>query len=205
MKVIIPNLLLIGGLSVLMSVFRPLVSGNSAYIYMNWNLFLGLIPLLFAWLYYQQKSSKVLMVLYFLLWLFFLPNAPYMVTDLIHIDTIGPSHMSWYDGLMLFGYAWVGILVWLHTVSMVYQRLPYRSFIPLVSLFTAFGMYLGRYIRFNTWDIAIYLKDVLNTAGNILIRPLDHEPFLMFTTIFWIFLMCIYLGYSRLHSINQDR
>jgi len=169
---------------------------------MNWNLFLGIVPLFFAWLYQRNIGGKFTRILWFTAWILFLPNAPYMITDFIHIADIGPRSIHWYDGLMLFGYAWSGILVWIHTTAMMYTKFSSKLFVPIVALFTAIGLYLGRYIRFNSWDMILKPVDILNQISDTFTQPLDHEPFLLFTTVFWVFLMLIYVGHTNLHGIS---
>ena len=205
MRNLIPSLALIAMLSVGMSLARPYLSNTDSYIYMNWNLFLGLLSLLFAWLFFKKTGGKIFSLVWFILWLGFLPNAPYILTDFIHIADVGPKEILWYDGLMLFGYALVGILSWLHSVNMVYQSISSKIFIPAVSLLSAFGIYLGRYVRFNTWDVFTKPGEILTTVFDTLRYPLEHEPLLMFTTVFWVFLMLIYLGYSNLHKLPKQK
>lgn len=186
---------------VLMSVARLQIANTGAYLWMNWNLFLAFLPLLFASQYRNKHTSRLVKGLWFILWLGFLPNAPYMITDFIHLADVGPHSLLWYDAFMIFGFAWVGMLSWLISVKWMYKELNYKSFIPIVSLLTAFGVYLGRYIRFNTWDLITKPLEVINRIGDQLISPLDYDPFLLFTLIVWIFLMISYLGYRMLsHS-----
>lgn len=177
----------------------PLVDTQS-YVYMNWNLFLGLLPLLFAWLL-KKSNKRFFVILFGLLWLGFLPNAPYMVTDFIHMADVGPRATLWYDGLMLFGFAGIGMLSWLVSTYWVYRRFAFASFIPIITLATAFGMYLGRYIRFNTWDAITQPEEILSVVWDTLIHPLSHEPFLLFTTVFWVFLLVSYFGFAQFMAL----
>lgn len=197
MRVLFPSLSVIAIVPVSMSLLRPFLSGTNAYIWMNWNLFLGVLPLLFAWLYVKRVGTHLMFQWVWLLaWLFFLPNAPYMITDFIHMADVGPKDILWYDALMLFSYAFVGMLSWLSSTYAIYQNIKYKSFIPVISLLTAFGVYLGRYIRFNTWDILTKPGDILSTVFDTIINPLAYDPLLLFVSVFWVFLMAIYLGYA---------
>jgi uncharacterized membrane protein len=196
-RLLVPGISLLAIVPILMSLARPFLADTGAYIWMNWNLFLGLVPLVFAW-WYQQYANKntLLKYLLFFAWLFFLPNAPYMITDFIHIADVGPKSLLWYDALMLSGYAFVGMLSWVISTKMVYGKMKARSFIPIVSFLTAFGIYLGRYIRFNTWDILTQPLDIIQYIGDVMIHPLEHNPVLLFVAVFWVFLMTNYLGYA---------
>lgn len=184
---------------IFMSLVRPYLANTGAYVWMNWNLFLGLVPLVFAW-WYQQYAyhNTILKYLLFFGWLFFLPNAPYMITDFIHIADVGPRSLLWYDALMLSGYAFVGIFSWVMSTKMVYGRITARSFIPIISFLTAFGIYLGRYIRFNTWDILTQPLAIIRYIGDVIMYPLEHDPLLLFVGVFWIFLMVIYAGFQKI-------
>jgi uncharacterized membrane protein len=199
LRSLVSGISLLAIVPILMSLARPLLADTGAYIWMNWNLFLGLVPLAFAW-WYQQYAYKNTLLKYLLFfgWLFFLPNAPYMITDFIHMADVGPRSLLWYDGLMLSGYAFVGIISWVMSTKMVYGRITARSFIPIVSFLTAFGIYLGRYIRFNTWDILTQPLDIIRYIGDVIVHPFDHSPVLLFVPVFWVFLMVTYLGFQKI-------
>jgi uncharacterized membrane protein len=204
MRNLAPSLAIMTIPAVLMTLFRPHLSDTDSYIYMNWNLFLGLVPLAFAWLFYKGIGGKTLGLLWFLLWLGFLPNAPYMITDFIHMADVGPKRYLWYDAIMLFGFAWSGMLAWIHSLNMVYEKVRVRNFIPFITLLTAIGLYLGRYVRFNTWYVLTKPGQVITRIGEILTEPLNNPPFLLFVMVFWIFLMTVYLGYRHMHKLQGE-
>jgi len=181
-----------------MSIVRLFLVATNSYIYMNWNLFLALIPILFAWLFMRSTIGVVGRIIWFFLWMGFLPNAPYLITDLIHLADVGPRSLIWFDSIMLFGYAFVGLLIWLQSVHMIYQRIPSKVFIPGVALLTSVGIFMGRYVRHNTWDVVARPDSVFSTMVSFIRAPLDHEPFLGYITVFWLFLMFSYLGYRVL-------
>lgn len=191
--------------AIALTLIRPLLSNTDSYIYMNWNLFLGLLPLVFAGLYARNIGGKIGSFIWFVLWIGFLPNAPYMITDFIHIADVGPRSILWMDSIMLFAFAWVGMIAWLQSLFMMYQRNHIKTFIPSISLLTAIGLYLGRYIRFNTWDILTRPNEIINTVLDVFLHPLNHEPFLLFITVFWVFLMLSYVGYTHLHYLLPPR
>jgi uncharacterized membrane protein len=199
MRNLAPSLIVFMALPISLSLVRLLLATTDSYVYLNWNLFLALLPVLFAWLYVKNLGGKWVGILWFLLWLGFLPNAPYLITDLIHLAEVGPRSLIWFDSLMLFGYAWIGMLAWLISVRMMYEKIATRSFIPVISFLTALGIFVGRYIRHNTWDMVTRPFDVLKTFISFLEAPLSHQPLLGFVLVFWLFLMFSYLGYSNIH------
>jgi len=180
-----------------MGLVRFGIVGYESYLWLNWNLFLALLPLLFVWLL-RGKHGKILGYIYFIGWLFFLPNAPYLITDFIHLADVGPKTMLWYDGLMIFVYSLVGIAVWLVTTRSIKKHFNIKNwFVPVIGLLTGFGIYLGRYIRFNTWDIISKPSDILETLFDIVIHPGNHEPVLMMTITFAAVLSGLYFAVYR--------
>ena len=107
-------------LALVMNLTRFAMTDVQSYVYMNWNLFLAFLPLLFIFLFERVKNIYK-KSFYFLAWLFFLPNAIYMITDLIHLRDVGPDWMLWFDGMMLFSYALIGILISLRFVSLCFS------------------------------------------------------------------------------------
>jgi len=185
-----------------MSLVRISLTDNTRYLWMNWNLFLALIPLLFAWLF--EISSRIwVRVVLFLAWLFFLPNAIYMVTDFIHMNTSTDIELLWYDGMMLFAYALVGVYVsWMTTVKIV-EEIPTGTYgrygiYGAISLLTAFGIYLGRYIRWNTWDIVTRPLDLFVNVFDVITTHI-HEPVFYLTIIFFtLFSLVSVFSYKQL-------
>src|SRR4051795_4599828 len=71
---------------------RNMIEGNKAYNFLLWNLFLAFLPLLFAWVihFFAGKLNKVIIIIATFFWLLFYPNAPYMISDLIHVNNTSP-------------------------------------------------------------------------------------------------------------------
>lgn len=137
---------------------------------MAWNLFLALLPLAFAFAaqFSARKRRKGWFVLTGMLWLLFFPNAPYMVTDVIHL------HLFEYYGSGVFLqdftawafllYVAVGILLGttagmlsLDMIREEFRRRKGRSFanitVVAASAISGYAIYVGRFLRFNSWDI----------------------------------------------------
>lgn len=200
MRNLAPSIFLLMIVPIALSIVRLSLAETDSYIYLNWNLFLGLLPIFFAWLFYKGFGGIGGKVVWFIAWLGFLPNAPYLITDLIHLAEVGPRSLIWFDSLMLFGYAWIGMLIWLVSMYVMYQKVRSVIFVPTVSLLTAIGVFVGRYVRHNSWDIVLHPRSVLDTFVSFLSSPLDHEPLLAFVGVFWLFFMFSYLGYSSFHE-----
>lgn len=159
-------------LSTSMVAARALYSGEIFFLFLVWNLILAWLPLIFAWLAYQRPMT---VPIFGPLWLLFFPNAPYMVTDLIHLQST-PSALVWYDALMLFAFALTGLLLGFLSLSLV-QHLVVRRLGPVAGwLFailalglSSFGVYIGRFLRWNSWDVFTrplpLAHDILNTLA----------------------------------------
>lgn len=131
------------------------------YGFLFWNLFLALSPLLLVnliarWpVIWENKLSRVLV---FMCWLLLLPNSFYLVTDLLHLSEYR-NIPRWFDLVMLFSFAWTGLLGGVLAMSRM-ECLVRASFLTVntvvfrlvLIVLMAFGVYLGRHLRFNSWD-----------------------------------------------------
>lgn len=140
---------------------------------MIWNLFLAVLPLLFglAFIKCMQRENRFLTGFYFVLWLLFLPNAPYLLTDLIHIfDALGAYDSNqvkpaklWSLLAMLLSCAGTGTLLGYFSLFDVQQIIEVKrgarmGWIVAVSslMLCGFGIYLGRFLRWNSWDVFVH-------------------------------------------------
>ncbi|MGB0925543.1 MAG: DUF1361 domain-containing protein, partial [Minisyncoccia bacterium] len=114
-------------LALAMNMTRFAMTDVYSYIYMNWNLFLALVPLLFVF-FFEKVQNIYLKALFFFAWLFFLPNAAYIITDLIHLRDVGPEWMLWYDGMMLFVYALLGIVLGVYSTLRIKKSLGFGNY-----------------------------------------------------------------------------
>ena len=157
-----------------MIVLRALYSGRLLYSFLIWNLILAWLPFLFAWMAYRKPFIAVL---YGPLWLLFFPNAPYLVTDLIHLRQFDAVPI-WYDAIMLFTFALTGLMLGFMSLYMM-QSLVARRFGTVWSwLFvvtavgmSGYGVYIGRFLRWNSWDIFTQPFGLLSDIANSLFNP----------------------------------
>lgn len=214
-------LLLFSALSVAMAIGRFEMVGNTRYLFLAWNLFLAWIPLLLGFLIYLrfQKTKRLshLIIVTSFIWLLFFPNTSYVLTDLIHLrqkDFIP----VWFDLIMILSFSitslYLGLisLLWMQEIVTIVKGKTW-GWIFSVSILSisSFGVYLGRFERWNSWDIftspqGIFL-DVIERFKN----PLSHPGTIGFTISFFIFSLLIYLftytlstpqvkSYSRIKS-----
>jgi uncharacterized membrane protein len=140
---------------------RMLVQGDAAYGFLAWNLFLAWVPLLLAvavvtvW----RLRVRVWVAPLLVVWLVFFPNAPYVVTDFVHLRDIG-GMPRWFDVLMLGSFALTSLalgFVSLYLVQdMIHGRLgvawSWVGALTVIAL-SGVGIYLGRVDQLNSWNV----------------------------------------------------
>ena len=199
---------------VLLVAARIAYSDSVRYINLVWNLFLAWIPFVLAYLAHAFSWKKWL--LYFVLpittflWLIFFPNAPYILTDLQHLVKESSSAPLWYDVIILIWFSWTGLLLGLISLYLMHDivqrmlgRWPGWVFVLLVSGLSSFGVYLGRFVRFNSWDLLNGPKEIVVTILGLAIDP--SMRLIAFTILFTVFYLFVYLTlYSFAHLLQEQ-
>jgi uncharacterized membrane protein len=185
------QLLLLAGMSffcLALCITRIVITGEINYFFLNWNLFLAFVPLGVTFLYelllkdgnrYVHRWWMKAGVLG--TWLLFFPNAPYILTDIFHMR-FEDSAPQWFDLILILSYAWTGLMAGFISLSDIQKYiLPiksnwkmYATVVALIFL-TAFGIYLGRYLRFNSWDILNRPGHLFSEIGDRFIHPFRHS------------------------------
>jgi uncharacterized membrane protein len=195
----------LGALSLLfvaMIVVREAYSGEVVFRYLVWNLFLAWIPLAFALVVYDgvRRGLGRLSLLGFAgLWLLFFPNAPYLVTDLKYVGEYGGAPL-WYDVVLLSTGAWAGMalglisLYLMHAVARnLWGALNAWLVVGVVIVLSSFGVFLGRFQRWNSWDVFTNPGPLARQLADGLANPLDYPRALAVTAVFTAFLGTTYL------------
>ncbi|MCL4530298.1 MAG: DUF1361 domain-containing protein [Chloroflexi bacterium] len=198
-----------------LSASRVLYSGGSfRYVGLVWNLFLAWIPFVLAFLAYILSWRRALVFIaipaFAFLWLIFFPNAPYILTDLQHLSQGSGAVPVWYDVIMLIWFSWTGMLLGIVSLNLMqeiikreFNRLFGWIFVLGVAGLSSAGVYVGRFIRLNSWDI---LQNPGQTATNIwdwLSDPsLRSVGFIALYTLFFIF---VYLTIYAFGHILQEQ
>ena len=181
-------------------------TGSRYYIFLLWNLFLAGIPLLASTglrLANRLRSRSIIQVGLFGFWLLFLPNAPYIMTDLLHLTAKSPAP-AWYDLALLLSCSGTGLLLGYLSLVDVHGIVA-RRFSPAIGwviavsslVLSAFAIYLGRFLRWNSWDVITRPTIVFDLADGLL-HPGSHIRPLAVTLIFGIILA---LGYISLRIL----
>ncbi|MEM7108278.1 MAG: DUF1361 domain-containing protein [Bacteroidota bacterium] len=156
-------LFLISSFCVCLITLSYIRSNNFTYFFLGWNLFLAWVPLAFALIWKHRlrygNPARWKSVGIFCLWLLFFPNAPYIITDLVHLNTrFNPA--IWADTLLLFSCALSGLVVGIYALHIVHELLvkslgTVKSWFVVAGslILTGYGIYLGRIQRWNSWDL----------------------------------------------------
>jgi uncharacterized membrane protein len=189
-----------------MIVVRVGRTGSTYYAFLLGNLFLACVPLFlstilrlasrFGWRWPIQFGV-------FGLWLLFLPNAPYILTDILHLTRA--SHApAWYDLALLLSCSGTGLLLGYLSLIDV-QGIVARNygsawgwiFAVVTLVLSGFAIYLGRFLRWNSWDVLIDPARVFGIIGSLL-HPWANGQLLAVTFIFGVILA---LGYISLRTL----
>ena len=134
----------------------------------------------------------------------FIPNAFYIITDLFHLRNVH-SAPRWFDLLLVFSFAWNGILfgvISLRRVELIIglDRGPLYSLglIFAVMWLNALGIYIGRYLRFNSWDIVTDPFNLMIEIGDLVINPLENWYAWGMTGTYALFMTLLYLSLKKM-------
>jgi uncharacterized membrane protein len=191
------------------SVFRFVYTDTHIFLFLNWNLFLAFIPWFFSSIlaiYPSLRKRKLAVTLLILLWLLFFPNAPYILTDLFHLRA-RTSMPIWFDLILILSFAWTGLLFGILSLwdieKILALRLPAKilPYITIALLFLgSFGIYIGRYLRWNSWDITTEPLDVLYDIKNSLLSPFQNRKTIGMTIFMGIFLNIVYWSFHMVRK-----
>ena len=183
---------------------RVLYTGDINYSFYPWNLFLALVPLFFSGLLKKENIFKYKTVLLLSLWLLFLPNAPYLVTDIFHFEERPPVPV-WFDLLLVFSGAWNGILICMISLYRVEKYLSVlmnskfaNGLMFLLLIPCGYGVYIGRYLRYNSWDVVTKPVSILKTSSHHIHHPFQSINVWLFTFLFALFLGIMYFTIKKL-------
>lgn len=200
-------------------VFRHTLTGELRFLFLLWNLFLAWLPYLVstaaAWTesFGLNKPMKALLLAAFgIPWLLLFPNAPYLTTDFIHLVANKPLYISdgdisflfWYDLVLFFLFSWCGLFLG-YLSAFQFHRIVAKMageaagwlFIMIVALLGGYGIFLGRVVRLNSWDVVFNpFRLLFGVIENM------HRNGFLFTCLFAFFLLVIYIF---LYSLRERK
>jgi uncharacterized membrane protein len=209
-------LLASSAVSVLLYGLRVFEAHSFRHGFLFWNLFLAWLPLIFAWwLVVRLRSTAWLApqnVLLTLLCLGFLPNSFYMVSDLIHLEVTGEVSLL-YDAALYTSFIFNGFVIGYVSVYLVHRelikrlgRVPAHGLVTAVFLACSFAIYLGRYLRWNTWDVLINPAGLLFDVSDRIISPGTYPQAFVTTGTFFLLIGSTYLvGWQFAQTLRSVR
>ncbi|TAH51605.1 MAG: DUF1361 domain-containing protein [Chloroflexota bacterium] len=192
---------------------RALWSDSFLHKSLMWNLFLAWIPyfcaLGMAWLH-ARRAAAWQYILPSLVWLLFFPNAAYLVTDLYKLRNMPPVPI-WYDVGFFAMMAWTGLLLAVASLQIV-QRMVKQSASALWSWLVVFvviglngvGIYLGRFLRWNSWDVMTDPIAVLQDAIAPFLNPIAYRQSVAIMIVFSALLFVVYVSVVTLQRGTRD-
>jgi uncharacterized membrane protein len=198
------------GFTAALLLFRIFYSGSLVYLFFAWNLFLASVPLAAGILLLHVKN-KTMQWLLVSVWLLFLPNAFYIITDMVHLRERYPVPY-WLDILLVFSAAMNGLMLAFASLFKVeiFLRSKFSkhlvSVILVLCLFlSSFGVYLGRYLRWNSWDIISDPAGLGLAITGRFMDPFSHPRTWGMTLFFSVFFMITYqLIKNIIHSNRTE-
>lgn len=191
---------------------RVLITNQFTYLFLIWNLFLAIIPYLISeWLSMNIPviENKWKRSITLLLWLLFIPNSFYILTDLVHLDHFN-SAPKWFDLLLLLSFSWNGLVLGILSIRKVELiaglsisgNFKFRNLKPLflfvIMWLNAFGIYIGRYLRFNSWDIIMQPFSLLAEMIQLIIHPFQNKMEWGMITTWAVFMTLMYMMVRKL-------
>jgi uncharacterized membrane protein len=194
-------LLLSCAFSIAITGFRILVTGEFFFAWLCWNLFLAFVPFAIS-SHLQKKAGRERRLAFFvgsLAWLAFIPNSFYILTDLFHLEQRPPVPL-WFDLALILSFAWNGLLLGIVSVWQMerllttrFRQVPEWVFITGIMFLNAFGVYIGRYLRYNSWDVVSKPFRLLEDMLELLLHPFRNR-------LDWGMIICYTLLLSLMYA-----
>lgn len=190
-------------------------SHRFAYRYLIWNLVLAWLPALSAFAAYNLHRRHrwinwVLVPGFALFWLVFFPNAPYLITDIMHLQRQAAAPY-WYDLLLFVAFAWTGFFLGLVSLllmqEIVRKTAGARSswvFAFGVLALSGFGIYLGRFLRWNSWDLFLNPGRLFADVTEQVQDPFTRFQAFVFSVLFAGFFLAMYLALVAVTHFHRE-
>jgi uncharacterized membrane protein len=185
-------------------VIRIIFTGHYSFLFLIWNLFLAWLPYYFIRKYNANREpwERYLLVGLALL---FLPNSPYIVTDLFHLTKKLVAPM-WFDLILILSFSLLGLVFFILTAEKIFSILKpcFKSGLAFkcikfsVILSNGYGIYLGRYLRFNSWDVLHKPNELAHEMFWSFFDPARYVETFSITLSFSVFLYLIFELYESL-------
>jgi uncharacterized membrane protein len=132
-------------------------------------------------------------------WLLFFPNAPYIVTDFLHLQYRPPIPL-WYDMGLIATFAWTGLFLAVYSLRSMQELVKAMAgsvvswlFVLGIASLSGLGIYVGRFLGWNSWDLLLRPRAVLADMVIHLTHPLEYPATFGVSFMFALFLFICYL------------
>ena len=199
-------LILFSAFTIGLSLTRVVYTGESMFLWLNWNLFLAFVPFYisrWATRNAERIENNRLFTLLFAAWLLFIPNAFYIITDLFHLQE-GTAVPLWFDLALIFSFAWNGLLLGILSVRQMEKiikrkwRFSEVLFVYPIMFLNALGIYIGRYLRYNSWDVVSSPFQLISDVVYLLVHPVRNRFDWSMILCFSIFMTLLYISMKRI-------
>lgn len=195
---------LASSLAVMLFLGRSYRGRTITFVFLLWNLFLAWIPYLSSLWAHRLHKRHPRRWWYLVgpgaVWLAFFPNAPYIITDFWHLQERSPIPV-WYDIGMLSAFALTGLFLAVFSLQIMQGLVRYHAgtilswlFVLVVLGLGGLGIYLGRFLRWNSWDLILHPRHVLGDVAVRLVDPLSHPQTMGVTALFAAILFVCYVA-----------
>jgi len=190
--------------SMLLLLARIITSARFSYAFLAWNLFLAYIPFAVSTRIRSHRlRRRPKTVALIVVWILFMPNCFYILTDLFHLHM--ENGRPWFDLTLIFSFAWNGMLLGILSIRdmeiLLRQwkgKLFSNAVICLVLWVNAFGVYIGRYLRFNSWDVIANPLSLLGDIGDMIVDPYEYRYAWAMSFCFAFFMIIVYYTVKNL-------
>jgi uncharacterized membrane protein len=182
-------------------------SHSGLYLSLIWNLFLAYIPFFISSCMVRKAGwfrHPLIFAAGLCLWLLFFPNAPYIITDLFHLQP-KPRVPLWYDLLLIFSFAWNGLIAGYLSVMQCEQLIRQRvgrfaalCFEGASMCLGAYGVFLGRFLRWNSWDMLTNPFSLTTEMLRMVVHPFHYPAVWGMTLLLSVLMFLIYLTIKKI-------
>lgn len=196
-----------------MALARVKLTGRPGLLFLGWNLLLAWVPLLASLAIVRRhapgrRPSRTGSLALGAVWLAFFPNAPYLVTDLIHLR-VHRFGLLLYDVVMIFSFALTGLLLAFLSLWLIHRLVEARvgrargwAFVAVVAGLSGFGVFLGRVPRWNSWDILTRPAELFGSLAGHVQDPLAHTRAIGVTVMMAALFTLAYLMFFVLTTLD---
>jgi len=188
-------------------------TNSQFFIFLIWNIFLAIIPWIISSLlvvYPKLRKRYFIFLPAGILWILFIPNTFYIITDLFHLNYKNLAPV-WYDFMLIFTFAWAGIMLGFTSIKdfeiILYEKINKKIvpiFITLILFLISFGIYLGRFLRWNSWNIINEPANLFYDITHRITNPFSHPKTWGITILAGILLNIIWWSFKTFQKSSEN-